>query len=178
MNFSRLHLTTNNLKPNYVNVKYIHIDRVVLKPAARSELGMSAMVARMDDFGSGAWIALMVVAFIIAWPVGLAILFYLIWSGRMGKSGLSSWKDRTADKWETKMNRWGMQAKAFAPTGNAAFDEYRAETLKRLEEEADEFRAFLERLRMAKDRQEFEDFMSDRKSRGSATSAGPEAAVS
>ncbi|MEL6298840.1 MAG: DUF2852 domain-containing protein [Pseudomonadota bacterium] len=137
---------------------------------------MTEMVARIDDYGKGAWIALMVVAFIIAWPVGLAILFYLIWSGRMGKGCSKGRMSRAAAKWEDKMNRWGMQAKAYQPTGNAAFDEYRAETLKRLEEEASEFKSFLDRLRMAKDRQEFEDFMADRKSRGpqnGGTSSGP-----
>jgi hypothetical protein len=50
-------------------------------------------------------------------------------------------------------------------TGNRAFDEYRADALRKLEEEAVEFRAFLERLRMAKDRAEFDDYMTERKSR-------------
>ena len=58
------------------------------------------------------------------------------------------------------------------PSGNRAFDEYREEALRRLEEEANEFRSFLERLRMAKDRAEFDDFMRERRSR-QAGSAGP-----
>ena len=45
---------------------------------------MSEVVARIDDFGRPAWIALMVIGFIVFWPIGLAILAYLIWSGRMG----------------------------------------------------------------------------------------------
>jgi hypothetical protein len=48
-------------------------------------------------------------------------------------------------------------------TGNAAFDAYREATLKRLEEEQDAFRAFLDRLRRAKDEAEFEQFMADRR---------------
>ena len=141
---------------------------------------MSEMVAKIDGYGQGAWIALMVVAFIVAWPVGLAILFYLIWSGRMGKGCSNGRMSRAAARFEEKMSRWGMQAKAYEPTGNAAFDEYRAETLKRLEEEANEFKSFLDRLRMAKDRQEFEDFMRERKSSptgpatGTGTGTGPE----
>ena len=51
------------------------------------------------------------------------------------------------------------------PSGNRAFDEYRDEALRRLEEEANEFRGFLERLRMAKDRAEFDDFMRERRNR-------------
>ena len=45
---------------------------------------MSDVVARIDDLGRPAWIALMVIGFIVFWPIGLAILAYLIWSGRMG----------------------------------------------------------------------------------------------
>jgi hypothetical protein len=41
------------------------------------------------------------------------------------------------------------------PSGNRAFDEYRSEILKRLEEEGREFKDFLARLGFAKDRAEF-----------------------
>ena len=54
----------------------------------------------------------------------------------------------------------GMQS-----SGNAAFDEYRAETIKRLEDEQKEFVEYLEKLRQAKDKQEFDQFMADRRSR-------------
>ena len=47
-------------------------------------------------------------------------------------------------------------------TGNTAFDAYREETLKRLEEERDAFVSFLEQLRAAKDRAEFDQFMANR----------------
>ena len=50
-------------------------------------------------------------------------------------------------------------------SGNRAFDEYRTETLKRLEDEQREFREFLERLRFAKDKTEFDTFMSERRNR-------------
>ena len=42
------------------------------------------------------------------------------------------------------------------PSGNRAFDEYRSETLRRLEDEQKEFVEYLDRLRQARDRQEFE----------------------
>jgi hypothetical protein len=48
-------------------------------------------------------------------------------------------------------------------SGNRAFDEYRTETLKRLEEEQKEFAEFLERLRFAKDKSEFDQFMDERR---------------
>jgi hypothetical protein len=99
----------------------------------------------LDSRGRGAWIAAMVLGFILLWPVGLAILFYMIWSNRM--SCKSRWKNRTA----------------YAPTGNSAFDDYRAETLKRLEEEQTAFQSFLQRLRDAKDKAEFDQFMTERR---------------
>ena len=57
-----------------------------------------------------------------------------------------------------------------ASSGNRAFDEYRADTLRRLEEEQREFLDFLERLRAAKDKAEFDDFLAERRRRA----AGPE----
>ncbi len=139
---------------------------------------MTQVVAQLDDWGLPAWITAMVIGFIIFWPIGLAILAYLIWSGRMGCCGRrarSGWKQRAAEKWERKMERFGMHAKAYQPTGNRAFDEYRDETLKRLEEEAQDFQSFLDRLRMAKDKAEFEEFMSERRNRPQTppASSGP-----
>jgi hypothetical protein len=51
---------------------------------------------------------------------------------------------------------------AFTSSGNTAFDAYKEETLRRLEEEQDAFEAFLQRLREAKDKAEFDQFMNDR----------------
>lgn len=47
-------------------------------------------------------------------------------------------------------------------SGNAAFDAYRAEVLKRLEDEQKTFVSFLDRLRDAKDKSEFDTFMNER----------------
>ena len=118
--------------------------------------------ARMDELGKPAWIALLVLTFVIAWPIGLALLAYLIWSGRMGCGSHGRWYGRQEkmERWRENWRRgWG------GSSGNAAFDEYRAETLKRLEEEEREFRDFLDRLRKAKDKAEFDQFMADRKNR-------------
>jgi hypothetical protein len=60
----------------------------------------------------------------------------------------------------------GASAWNSAPSsGNHAFDEYRSDTLRRLEEEQREFRGFLERLRFAKDKTEFDAFMAERRNR-------------
>ena len=135
---------------------------------------MSNVVATLDEIGRPAWIALMVLSFIVYWPLGLAMLAFLIWSGRMmgcrhhrgaGPGPGRWWQDA-----EGAARRWtgGGYARS---SGNWAFDEYRAETLRRLEEEQQEFREFLERLRHAKDKAEFDQFMADR----GRSNGGPEA---
>ncbi|MBA99035.1 DUF2852 domain-containing protein [Sulfitobacter sp.] len=110
-------------------------------------------LGRAEDFldarGKAAWIAAMVVGFIAFWPVGLALLAYMIWSKRMFKS--SSCAKRST------VRNFGSRS-----TGNAAFDAYKADTLARLEEEQSNFEAFLARLREAKDKAEFDQFMAER----------------
>ena len=108
--------------------------------------------AWLDERGKGAWIAAMVLGFIFIWPVGLALLFYMIWSKRMFSKNC------------TAMTRHsGRYARhAMKSSGNSAFDAYKMETLRRLEEEQGNFEAFLERLREAKDKAEFDQFMDDR----------------
>ena len=61
---------------------------------------------------------------------------------------------------------------SFGPStsGNRAFDEYRMETLRRLEDEQKEFREFLDRLRHAKDKEEFDLFMQQHRSRPAPSS--------
>ncbi len=103
----------------------------------------------LDEKGKGAWIAAMVLGFIFFWPVGLAFLFYMIWSKRMFSRNCHSSPRKAA---------WA----AMKPSGNTAFDAYKADTLRRLEDEQESFEAFLERLRAAKDKAEFDDFMEDR----------------
>ena len=128
---------------------------------------------RLDDMGKPAWIAIMVLSFFVFWPLGLAILAFLIWSGRMGCGNYGSndrWGHKMA-RMQEKMDRMRGRAErggfwSGTPTsGNRAFDEYRSETLKRLEDEQQEFRDFLDRLRFAKDKTEFDQFMDERRNR-------------
>jgi hypothetical protein len=132
------------------------------------------LVAKLDDMGKPAWIGVLVLAFILFWPVGLAVLAYLIWSGRMG-----CWKRSGMDEMRRAGGRWyascGPNWRRGHTSGNVAFDEYRAETLRRLEEEQQEFMSFLDQLRQAKDKAEFDQFMNDRRSRRNGPAdKGPE----
>ena len=54
---------------------------------------------------------------------------------------------------------------------NSAFDDYRRETLSRLDEEQGKFREFLDGLRRSKDKQEFDRFMAERRPRPSLPAA-------
>jgi len=100
------------------------------------------------------------------------------------------------DRWQHKMERlqrkmdwmrsrmsdnpWGGSPWRGGPwreppsSGNRAFDEYRMETLRRLEEEQQEFRDFLQRLRFAKDKTEFDQFMAERRARPEPDSPPPQ----
>lgn len=108
----------------------------------------------LDARGKGAWIALLILSLVTMPLVGFALLAYMIWSKRL----FSSSSNRFSRKIHTSfaVNR---------PTGNAAFDAYKADTLRRLEEEQGSFESFLERLRAAKDKSEFDTFMDERATR-------------
>jgi hypothetical protein len=135
---------------------------------------------RWHGYGAGySWrpwhpgfILLMILGFIFWWPLGLAFLAFMIWSRGMGCYGNDRWQ-RKMERMEEKMGRMRDRMGGFGgfgppSSGNHAFDEYRAETLRRLEEEQREFRDFLERLRFAKDKAEFDQFMADRRNRPAA----------
>jgi hypothetical protein len=140
----------------YVNVNNIHTE-------GRTPM---QLVATLDEYGKPAWIIAMIAGFLLWWPVGLGVLAYLIWSGRMGCCGnKTQWRDYLT----SEARKFGSGMTAFGSSGNRAFDEYREATLRRLEEEASEFQAFLQRLRHAKDKAEFDQFMAER-DRGAATS--------
>ena len=126
-------------------------------------------------------IALMVLGFVIFWPLGLAMLAYILWGEMFGGSA-----DK-AEAWVNKSKAW-CQSNGYRhhgynnwrqSSGNAAFDEYRAEQLKRLEEERkrldedyQKFQDYLRNLRMARDREEFDRFMRDRNNNDNSSNYG------
>ena len=148
---------------NYVNVINIHE-------------GLTEMeaVARLDDMGKPAWIGLMVLGFVLWWPAGLALLAFLLWSGRMGCGSRRRERRNGMDRAFDTASRWcNGGARRQSSSGNAAFDEYREETLRRLEEEQKEFKDFLERLRVARDKAEFDQFLAERRRQPDGPEAQP-----
>jgi hypothetical protein len=104
----------------------------------------------------------------ISWPLALGLFVVLLLTGRLDawrRAGLTMWQDgfgpmRHPGTW------WPPRS-----SGNHAFDDYRSDTLRRLEEEEKEFREFLNRLRAAKDKTEFDQFMADRRNQAASPPA-------
>ena len=111
-------------------------------------------------------IALMVLGFIVFWPLGLAMLAYILWGHRMPE--IRRHFEGMKRDWSHEFR--GCGAAGFSRSGNAAFDEYRGRELerlererRRLEEERREFEAFMQNLRRARDQEEFDRFMRERR---------------
>ncbi len=107
-------------------------------------------------------IVLMILGFVVFWPLGLAMLAWIIWGDEIRRIA-GGWKSQFGSM-SRSAPTWTHSASA---TGNMAFDEYRAKELKRLEEERRkidamraEFEEFLNEVRRAKDQEEFERFMA------------------
>jgi hypothetical protein len=133
---------------------------------------------RGDRHGRALWhagpalIGMMVLGFIFCWPVGIAALALTIWSVKMScgyHGGAGRWGERWQERMMARRARWEQKFATYerqrqpAGSGNRAFDEYRAETLRRLEDEEKEFKEFLNQLRFAKDKAEFDDFLANRR---------------
>ena len=116
-------------------------------------------------------IVLMILGFILWWPLGLAMLAYILWGERFGGSA------EKAEEWVKSKKKWAKKCRSHRhgySSGNAAFDDYRAEQLERLEKERQrlddeikEFQDYMHNLHKARDREEFDRFMSNRKEKGS-----------
>jgi hypothetical protein len=142
--------------------------------------------------GRGCWqgapwkpveILAMVLGFIVFWPIGLAVLGWKFWQKRSGYPGdiisfgrekWGNWTNlaRGSSHWASVADTWTAPGFGMRSTGNRAFDEWRATELARLEEERQklvaaerEFAEFIENLRHARDREEFERFMEAHRNR-------------
>lgn len=100
----------------------------------------------LQDVGRPVWLAVMAMGFLWFWPVGVAVLAYLMWTGKVGnRGGGAPW------------------SRAFWSSGNTAFDKYQDEARKALDAERDAFQAFLVEKLSAADQAEFNEFLAKRK---------------
>jgi hypothetical protein len=139
---------------------------------------------------TGFEVVALVLGFIVFWPIGLAILGYKYWQGRSGGPDLQTFATERWQEARTMMSSnssWscgGAMRRASryyaSATGNMAFDEWRTAELARLDEERRklddaqrEFSEYVEAIRRAKDREEFDRFMAERRARPASGGAQP-----
>lgn len=125
-----------------------------------------------------ATIAMMVLGFVVFWPLGLAMLAYIIFGERL-KTFKKDAND-TVDGVFSSFKRGGRNR--YRPsfgTGNVAFDDWRDAELARLDEERrkldemrEQFNSYVRELRRAKDQDDFDRFMRERNSGGSGSVPG------
>ncbi|PWU75355.1 hypothetical protein DK867_06605 [Ochrobactrum sp. POC9] len=125
-----------------------------------------------------ATIALMVLGFFLFWPLGLAMLAYILWGDRLEgfKRGVN---EKTDSMFGSFRNcRQGESFNFGGTTGNEAFDDWRraelerlAEERRKLEEARAEFEAYAAELRRARDKEEFDRFMAERRAASKKTPA-------
>lgn len=106
------------------------------------------MLNQLNDVPKILWLVLMAIGFIWFWPIGLAVLAWLVWSGRLGQ----------------RINlSFGPLGASFWSTGNKAFDQHRDDVVAKLRDEEKAFSKFVNDLAAAKDKGEFDQFMATRK---------------
>jgi hypothetical protein len=124
------------------------------------------LLRKIDAYGKMGWLTAIIVTLWLAWPIGLLVIAYLVSSGRA-----QTWRSemRMPGPW---FNLGGTAECAgtwagFRPanSGNQAFNDRRKQTLAELEIEQREFRSFLEQLRAARDKAEFDAFMTQHRDR-------------
>lgn len=140
----------------------------------------------------GAWrpleVAAMVAGFALYWPLGIAVLLTKFWQKREGYAGdlfgfardkamagiPGGWQTAARGAWTAPWQFGGFGNRS---SGNSAFDAWRAGELDRLEAERRklvdaerEFGEHLDRLRRARDREEFDRFMAERRTRDAGSS--------
>jgi hypothetical protein len=128
-------------------------------------LGLIGVI--VATFVALAWVAVWLIAAVVwlVWPLALLILGGVMWRRQA----------RTWHRLQSAPAAGPQRERAFfKESGNATFDEYRNETLRRLDEEREKFRDFLEQRRKAKDREAFDRYVSERWERHSN---GPQRAI-
>ena len=127
------------------------------RPAARQSPPVAVQILSTLLYGAFA-ITAVSLAFAHFWPAGVALAIVLGWRGGVVAQRFGAETDETILE---RVRALGPEAQTRA-SGNTNFDAYRADTLRRLEDEQDSFGTFLDRLRAAKDKTEFDRFVDAR----------------
>ncbi len=130
-------------------------------------------------WGGGKWsgweMGAIAAGFLAFWPVGLVALFWKLKKGELwmgsaeGRAPWASWTGKS-NSMKSEFKKWaGLSDTLRSDSGNQAFEDYKAAELakldemrRKLEDDQKAFAAFMERVRRAKDKEEFERFMAER----------------
>lgn len=134
------------------------------RPADPAPMPVAVQVLSTLLFAAFA-IPVTIVALNVFWPAGILIALILAWRGGFAPTGTPSAAPRNLDEAVKSLVPTTAQKAAATSSGNASFDAYRTDMLERLEIEQQNFEGFLVRLRDAKDKSEFDDFMDVRAKR-------------
>lgn len=117
-----------------------------------------------------ATVALMVLGFMVFWPLGLAMLAYILFGDRFKEFKHNA--NQSVDGMFAKCRTGGFRSRSKSSTGNVAFDDWRRAEIDRIEAERqklnemrDEFDSYMRELRRARDQEEFDRFMRERTNR-------------
>ncbi len=103
-------------------------------------------------------IAVSVTAIDYFWPGGIALAAFIAY--QWGRIPTLSGGHKMANAVESV--RPHTEVATQKSSGNSSFDAYRSELMARLEQEQKDFEAFLNRLRDARDKTQFDEFMAER----------------
>lgn len=126
-------------------------------PPQTERLHLSVQIISTLLFGAFA-ITAVALAFAHFWPAGILLAVLLGWRG--GFVPQSFGPAHAAEIAQT-VRALAPESRT-RPSGNTSFDSYRSDMLQRLEDEQESFDVFLDRLRSASDKHEFDQFMDDR----------------
>lgn len=124
----------------------------------------------------------MVLGFAVFWPIGLAIIGWKLWQKKRWSRG--DFASFAEERWRAAASGFrGSRDERWRPfaSGNMAFDDWKAAEVERLEQERRkldeaqrEFGEFLNTLRRARDREEFDRFRAEREARRAQPEGGSE----
>lgn len=114
-----------------------------------------------------ATVAMTVAGFMVFWPIGLAMLGYVLFGDRF--EAFKRDANSTVDGFASACRKQGSGFSKHSATGNVAFDEWRNAEIERLNDERrkldemrSEFEEELREFRRAKDKEDFDRFMVKR----------------
>ena len=132
------------------------------------------LLAQLDGYGKAAWLGMVRLAVWAAWPLDLTVAAFVVLSGRtralqngaQRASGHGLYQRRTVRSF-TKPTKTAVSSSSRSQALNTC----RTVGLNQLSIQENEFRAFLNRLCLARTKEEFDRFVAEQRHRGAELSS-------